>query len=156
MIEELTLKFEAPITKAVVLNLLNRALGMYEFMNDSKLNETELHELTIVQNSAYDCMNQDPTYDITNMLNHSLSLEEPVYKKESDDIDEQDFMSWLIENGHIKLNDDGTFTLPPPSEEFKQQQEEMRKKYELTQKSIYNYVHEHFDEEQRLWIGIKS
>lgn len=152
MIEELTLKFQAPIRSTIVLDLLNRALAMYEFMNDSKLNETELHELGIVQSSVYDCMNNDPTYDIVNSLNQSLDLEEPVYQEESD----QDFMSWLIENGHIEFNDDGTVTLPPPSEEFKQKQREMRKKYEMTQELIRDYVNQHFDEEQRHWIGIKS
>lgn len=154
---ELTLKFEDPIAKGVVLNLLNRALAMYEFMNDSKMSEMELDELSIVQSSVYHCMHEDPTYDIANILNDTLDLKEPVYKEENDiDDDEEDFMSWLIENGHLKFNDDGTVTLPPPSEEFKKRQEEMRKKYELTQELIHNYVNEHFDEEQRHWMGIKS
>lgn len=156
MIDELTLKFDRPVSKTIVLDVIKNALAMYEFFNGNTLNEIEYEDLMIVQESIFECMFDDPTYHMSQILNETLSLEEPVYKNE-EEIDDQDFMNWLIENGHVQFNDqEGTVTLPPPSEEFIKGREDYRKKYENTQELVYQYINQNFDEEQRHWMRIKS
>ena len=90
MVNEFTLKFETPISRSVLLNLLNNALTMYEFFND-QLTDIELDDLVVIQNSVYDSMFSDSNYIQQQLLNDSLLIDEPVYKE--DTIDEQDFMS---------------------------------------------------------------
>ena len=90
MVNEFTLKFETPISRSVLLNLLNNALTMYEFFND-QLTDIELDDLVVIQNSVYDSMFSDSNYIQQQLFNDSLLIDEPVYKE--DTIDQQDLMS---------------------------------------------------------------
>ena len=154
MVNEFTLKFETPISRSVLLNLLNNALTMYEFFND-QLTDIELDDLVVIQNSVYDSMFSDSNYIQQQLLNDSLLIDEPVYKE--DTIDEQDFMSWLIENDHIKV-DESTgqiLELPPLSEETIEERNNIQKKYEQTQELICNYIRNTCDDQQLHWMRIK-
>lgn len=156
MIDEINLKFETSIPKAVVTRLISDALSMYEFVNAQKLTDIEYDELVVIQNSVHEYMFNDQSFIDTMVLNERLDLKEPVYKDE-EDIDDEDFMNWMVENGHVKFNDNGTVDLlVEPSEEVIKERENIQKKYEDTQELMRRYFDANLDEQQRHWMRIKA
>jgi hypothetical protein len=154
---ELTLKFEEKIPQNVVAKLLINALNLYEFFNEHKWQEEDCQEgkdFDLVMSSLYDISWNDSLFAERETLNSSLKLKEPIYHDPNNS--DEDFMNWLIEKGHMKFNDDGTVVLPEPSEEFKKQREDSKKKYKQTKELFFNLIEENFDEEQKLWIGIRD
>jgi hypothetical protein len=154
---ELTLKFEEKIPQGIVTDILIRALNLYEFFNEHKWQGEDCQEekdFDLVMASLYDIALNDDLYVERETLNSSLKLKEPIYHDPNNN--DEDFMNWLIEKGHIKFNDDGSVDLPEPSEEFKKQREDSKKKYEKTKELFFNLIDENFDDEQKHWIGIRE
>jgi hypothetical protein len=150
---EITLKIKDETTFHCAVEVLRKAMNLYEFFHEMRWEEDqpEMIDFYNVFESFHELMFTDE-YNAPIYLNERFELTEPVYPE--DKIDEQDFMNWLIENGHLKFNDDGTVDLPEPDEEFKQQRKLFSLKYEKTQDQLNDFINSNFDEEQFRMIGI--
>jgi hypothetical protein len=150
---EITLKIKDETTFHCAVEVLRKATNLYEFFHETRWNENnpEMMDFYNVCEAIQELMFTDE-YNNPIFLNERLELTEPVYPE--DKIDDQDFMNWLIENDHIKFNDDGTVELPGPSEEFKEERKKFIVKYEKTQNELNKFIDSNFDEEQLKMIGI--
>lgn len=155
MMTEITLKIKDDTTFHCAVEVLRKVMNLYEFLHEMRWEEDqpEMIDFYNVYESIHELTFTDE-YTNPLFLNERLELSEPVYPENK--IDDQDFMNWLVEKGHIKFNDDGTVTMPEPSEEFKKNREEFALKYEKTQDLLNDFINKNFDEEELEIIGILS
>lgn len=109
------------VPEGVVIKILSRALDLYHFHHEEEMSESDGKEYVAICDSIFSChidwyvksgvmyaedsMHPPSTNSEYEVVNAEDSMHLPSTNFESDDID---LMTWLIDSGALKFNEDGS------------------------------------------------
>jgi hypothetical protein len=94
------------VPKGVVFQILIRALDLYEFHHQEEMRETDGEEWVAISDSIMTCYHD--WYFNSGVMYAEDSMHPPSTDPEFDNVDSEDLMTWLIDSGALKFNEDGS------------------------------------------------
>ena len=91
------------VPEGVVIKILSRALDLYHFHHEEEMSESDGKEYVAICDSIFSC--HIDWYVKSGVMYAEDSMHPPSTNFESDDID---LMTWLIDSGALKFNEDGS------------------------------------------------
>lgn len=94
------------VLEGVAIKILSRALELYHFHYEEEMSESDGEEYVAISDSLFSC-HMDWYLD-SGVMNVEDSMHPPSTDSEYDDIDSDHLMTWLVDSGALKFNEDGS------------------------------------------------
>jgi len=94
------------VPEGVVIKILSRALELYHFHYEEEMGESDGEEYVAISDSIFSCYID--WYAKSGVMYAEDSMHPPSTNSEYDDIDSEHLMTWLVDSGALKFNEDGS------------------------------------------------
>jgi hypothetical protein len=94
------------VLEGVAIKILSRALELYHFHYEEEMSESEGKEYVAICDSIFSCYID--WYAKSGVMYAEDSMHPPSTDPEFDNVDSEDLMTWLIDSGALKFNEDGS------------------------------------------------
>ena len=94
------------VPEGVVIKILSRALELYHFHYEEEIGESDGEEYVAISDSIFSCYID--WYAKSGVMYAEDSMHPPSTNSEYDDIDSEHLMTWLVDSGALKFNEDGS------------------------------------------------
>jgi hypothetical protein len=94
------------VPEGVVIKILSRALELYHFHYEEEMGESDGEEYVAISDSIFSCYID--WYAKSGVMYAEDSMHPPSTDPEYDDIDSEHLMTWLVDKGALKFNEDGS------------------------------------------------
>jgi hypothetical protein len=94
------------VPEGVAIKILSRALDLYNFHHEEEMGESDIEEYVAISDSIFSCYTD--WYIKSGVMNVEDSMHPPSTNSEYDDIDSEHLMTWLVDSGALKFNEDGS------------------------------------------------
>jgi hypothetical protein len=94
------------VPEGVVIKILSRALELYHFHYEEEMGESDGEEYVAISDSIFRCYTD--WYAKSGVMNVEDSMHPPSTNSEYNNIDSEHLMTWLVDSGALKFNEDGS------------------------------------------------